>query len=65
MNYLLTVILFVLGLCAGYALGRKTRKRAKAPAPVDIGYDPQNPMNAGRGWEPVQVEGFTLYRVTP
>ena len=60
----LVILALVSGYLAGYGMGRRIRKQ-NAPAPVDIGYDPQNPMNAGRGWEPVKVEGYTFYRVTP
>lgn len=43
----------------------KARKPHPAPAPVDLGYDPDNPINRGRSWEPVEVEGRTFYRVRP
>lgn len=32
-----------------------------APVPVDLGYDPENPINAGRGRETVEIDGATWY----
>lgn len=34
-----------------------------APVPVDLGYDPENPMNAGRKRETVRMCGAEWYRM--
>lgn len=41
-----------------------TRRRAQRPRQVAEDFDRQNPINA-RAWEPVEVEGRTLYRLHP
>lgn len=62
----LCILCLVLGMITGYEIHAWRAGRRDAPAPVDpLGYDPQNPMNAGRAWTPVEVEGHTFYRVQP
>lgn len=62
----LCILCLVLGMVSGYEIHVWRVARKDAPAPADpLGYDPQNPMNAGREWVPVEVEGHTFYRVQP
>lgn len=77
---LAAIAIVLLALWLDYAIRRwswvprdKARRnyamyRHDAPVPVDLrGYDPENPINGGRGREPVTVEvggeTFTLYRM--
>lgn len=59
------------GLILGVLLSRWAVRRVRprtmeAPVPVtDLGYDPKNPMNAGRGRETVQEGGATWYVISP
>ena len=56
----------LLGMIVGLFLARWMIRRVRpaqpeGPAPCDLGYDPTNPMNAGRGRETVQEGGATWY----
>lgn len=63
----LASILFgiVIGLTAGTIRAARKERRRDAPVPIDLGYDPMNPINgrqSGHG-EPIVVDGVTLWRV--
>ena len=67
---ILCVLCVLLGVMAGLFMARATIRGAKksgaltmrsdfgAPAPVDLGYDPSNPMNAGRPRKTVKECGY-------
>lgn len=55
------VSVFAAGCLLGLAAGRFIRRRKRASKPVGIGYDPANPLNSGRSWQPFEVDGVTLY----
>lgn len=58
----LCVILgIVIGLCAARATVR--RMHPEAPVPVDLGYDPRNPMNCGRPRETEIICGAVWHRI--
>ena len=60
---ILCILCVLLGGVAGAFIGAKTsRRRDIAPAPVDLGYDPDNPMNAGHR-EYVDIGGVRLWRM--
>lgn len=62
----------LVGLLWGYAfksleIRKKTARKAfQAPAPVDLGYDVNNPINGrynAKHGETVVIDGFTWYRM--
>lgn len=59
------VMCVLLGVVIGLFMARATvrRVRPEAPAPVDLGYDPNNPMNCGRERETEVICGATWYRI--
>ena len=65
----LCAALVLLGIAVGMLIGRKYWRWVDrvmyepAPVPATLGYDPENPMNAGRGRETVEVGGATWYIV--
>ena len=61
----LTVTAYLAGLLtAGMIIRHHLRTTAQeAPAPIDIGYDPTNPINRGRYEDPVEVDGVRLWRI--
>ena len=68
---LLCLMCVLLGILVGLFAARATIRGAKksgilrmenpagAPVPPDLGYDPENPMNAGRKRETVRMCGYT------
>lgn len=65
----LCILCAVFGVIAGAGLGswrahRAEKRKDVSPAPVDLGYDPENPINGGGRWQPVTVEGRTFWRVS-
>ena len=69
---LLCLMCLVVGALFGSLLGGIWARRRRAaqcaaptdtPMPVDLGYDPENPMNAGRKHETVEMCGATWYRM--
>ena len=66
---LITGLLCITCLIVGALFGslvtsEYSRWRAQRPRPVAEDFDRQNPINA-RSWEPVEVDGRTLYRLHP
>ena len=66
---ILCVLCVLLGVLVGLFMARAAIRGAKksgalmmnvneAPAPVDLGYDPSNPMNAGRPRKTVKECGY-------
>ena len=57
------LLCIALGITIGWAMPRRrragqvSRPYIEGPAPVELGYDPMNPMNAGRTSETVEICG--------
>lgn len=64
---LLCITCLIIGTLFGTILaGKSGHRRNEAPAPVDLSYDPTNPINGapmGRKREAVQMGGATWYRM--
>lgn len=65
-SVLCVLCLIVGALFGAFLAGKSGHRRNEAPAPIDLSYDPTNPVNGremGRKREPVQMCGATWYRM--
>lgn len=59
----LTAAAYLAGLLtAGMIIRHHIRTRKEAPAPLDLGYDPNNPINQSKH-DPIEVDGVKLWRI--
>lgn len=59
----LTLVAYLAGLLTAGLIIRHRDRAREAPAPVDIGYDPANPINQTHFADPVEIDGVKLWRV--
>lgn len=60
----LTAVAYLAGLLtAGLIIRHHIRVQEEAPAPIDLGYDPNNPINQGGQVDQLEVDGVKLWRI--
>ena len=59
----LTAVAYLAGLLTAGLIIRHRDRAREAPVPVDISYDPTNPINQTRFGDPIEVDGVKLWRI--